>query len=73
MLFKSFTDLTAQEFDDIYNRDIKKDINMSDTKVSKQKEDKEGIIRFFKLEQYTFFMLLIYYRLYMAYILDCFL
>jgi|tagenome__1003787_1003787.scaffolds.fasta_scaffold10300877_1 hypothetical protein len=55
MLFKSFTDLTAQEFDDIYNRDIKKDMNISDTKVSKQKEDKDCVIRFFKLEQYTDF------------------
>ena len=77
-LFKSFTGLTLQEFDDIYNKDIAKRYEKHEIKrLSKRKEDRErkfGAGRPFKLDtRDRFLMLLVYYRLYITYTLTGFL
>ena len=77
ILFKSFTGLTVQEFDDIYNKQITKKYTKHEIKrLSKGKERKRdiGAGRTFKLDvKDRFLMLLIYYRLYITYTLAGFL
>jgi hypothetical protein len=76
-LFKSFTGLSVQEFDDIYNKEIvKKYHNHEFKRLSKRKNRKRsiGAGRSFKLDvKYRFLMLLVYYRLYITYTLAGFL
>jgi hypothetical protein len=81
LLPKSFTGLTVQEFDDIYDKDIAKKYEkheiqrLSKRKGGKNRERKFGAIgRSFKLDvKNKFLMLLDYYRLYITYTLDGFL
>jgi hypothetical protein len=77
LLFKSFTGLTVQEFDDIYDKEITKRYSNYDLKrLSKRKDRKRdtGAGRPFKLDvKDRFLMLLIYYRLYITYTLTDFL
>ena len=77
MLFKSFTGLTVQEFDDIYNKEITKRYDKHENKrLSKRKDRKRdiGAGRPFKLDvKDRFLMLLVYYRLYITYTLAGFL
>ncbi len=79
MLFKSFTGLTVQEFDDIYNKKIAKKYEKHESKrlSCKRKEDRKrkiGAGRHFKLNlKDRFVMLLVYYRLYITYTLAGFL
>jgi len=77
LLFKSFTGITVQEFDDIYNKEITKryqDYELQ--RLSKRKDRKRdiGAGRPFKLDlKVRFLMLLVYYRLYITYTLAGFL
>jgi hypothetical protein len=77
LLFKSFTGLTVQEFDDIYKKEITKRYHDYETKrLSKRKDRKRdtGAGRPFKLDiKDRFLMLLVYYRLYITYTLAGFL
>jgi len=79
LLFKSFTGLTVQEFDDIYNKEIAKRYVKHESKrlSCKQKENRKrkiGAGRHFKLNlKDRFVMLLVYYRLYITYTLAGFL
>jgi hypothetical protein len=77
LLFKSFTGLTVQEFDDIYDKEITKRYNKYENKrLSKRKDRKRatGAGRNFKLDvKNRFLMILIYYRLYITYTLAGFL
>jgi DDE superfamily endonuclease/Helix-turn-helix of DDE superfamily endonuclease len=78
LLFKSFTGLTVQEFDDIYDKEIsKKYAKYEIHRLSKRKKDRErdiGAGRPFKLDlENRFLMLLVYYRLYITYTLAGFL
>ena len=77
MLFKSFTGLTVQEFDDIYDNEITKRYGKYELKrLSKRKYRKRdiGAGRPFKLDlENRFLMLLVYYRLYITYTLAGFL
>ena len=73
ILFKSFTGLTVQEFDDIYNKKITKRYDkydlqrLSSTKRKTVRERKVGAGRPFKLDvKNRFLMLLVYYRLYIT-------
>ena len=67
LLFKSFTGLKVQEFDDIYEREIVKRYDKHEIKrLSKRKTRKRamGAGRYFKLDvKNRFLMLLVYYRL----------
>src|SRR3954469_9713582 len=76
-LFKSFTGLTVQEFDYIYNKEItKRYSNYEIKRLSKRKDRKRdiGAGRPFKLDvKDRFLMLLVYYRLYITYTLAGFL
>ena len=78
-LFKSFTGLTLQEFDDIYNKDIAKRYEKHEIKRLSKRKDRErerklGAGRPFKLDvRDRFLMLLVYYRLYITYTLTGFL
>ena len=72
LLFKSFTGLTVQEFDDIYDKKIAKRYGKYEIqRLSKRNKDRErniGAGRPFKLDlKNRFFMLLVYYRLYITY------
>jgi len=73
LLFKSFTGLTVQEFDDIYNKKIVKIYGKYELqRLSKKKNRKRdiGAGRPFKLDiKDRFLMLLVYYRLYITYTL----
>jgi len=73
LLFKSFTGLTVQEFDDIYNKKITKRYHKYELqRLSKRKDRKRdiGAGRPFKLDlKDRFLMILIYYRLYITYTL----
>jgi DDE superfamily endonuclease len=76
LLFKSFTGLTVQEFDDIYNKEIAKRCvkhviqRLSNKKENRERERKYGAGRHFKLDiRDRFLMLLVYYRLYITYTL----
>jgi hypothetical protein len=80
ILFKSFTGLTVQEFDDIYNKKIVKSYakheiqRLSHKKENRERERKYGASRHFKLDiRDRFLMLLVYYRLYITYTLAGFL
>jgi hypothetical protein len=77
LLFKSFTGLSVQEFDVIYDNQItKKYTNHEIKRLSKGKERKRdfGAGRPFKLElRDRCIMLLVYYRLYITYTLAGFL
>ena len=78
MLFKSFTGLTVQEFDDIYKKEITKRYCKHELKrLSKRKDIKRkfgAVGRPFKLDLANrFLMLLVYYRLYITYTLAGFL
>src|SRR6478735_5566763 len=78
LLFKSFTGLTVQEFDDIYDKEIAKRYdNYEIQRLSKRNKDRErniGAGRPFKLDlKNRFLMLLVYYRLYITYTLTGFL
>jgi hypothetical protein len=77
LLFKSFTGLTVQEFDDIYDKEIAKRYDKYELKrLSKRKNRKRdmGAGRPFKLDlENRFLMLLGYYRLYITYTLAGFL
>jgi hypothetical protein len=80
LLFKSFTGLTVQEFDNIYNKEmvkryVKHEIQrLSNKKENRKRERKYGAGRHFKLgTRDRFLMLLVYYRLYITYTLTGFL
>ncbi len=80
LLFKSFSGLTVQEFDDIYDREIAKRygkyaLKRLSCKIKKDRKRKAGAVgRPFKLDvKNRFLMLLVYYRLYITYTLAGFL
>ena len=80
LLFKSFTGLTVQEFDNIFNTEITKRYSiyeiqrLSKRKDSLKRERDIGFGRPFKLDlKNRFLMLLVYYRLYITYTLAGFL
>ena len=79
LLFKSFTGLTVQEFDDIYEKEIAKryekyEIQRLSYKRKEDRRRKAGAGRPFKLDvKNRFLMLLIYYRMYITYTLASFL
>lgn len=77
LLFKSFTGLTVQQFDNIFDNEIIKRYDKHETqRLSKRKNRERGIGagRPFKLNiKNRFLMLLIYYRLYITYTLAGFL
>ena len=79
LLFKSFTGLTIQEFDNIFDKEITKRYDKHEMlRLSKRKEDRErktgAVGRPFKLDlENRFLMLLVYYRLYITYTLTGFL
>ena len=78
LLFKSFTGLTVQQFDDIYEKEIAKRYDKYEIRrLSKGNKDRErniGAGRPFKLDlENRFLMLLVYYRLYITYTLAGFL
>ncbi len=74
----SFTGLTVQEFDDIYEKNVTKRYTKHEIQcLSKRKDNRErriGAGRHFKLDvKNRFLMLLVYYRLYITYTLAGFL
>ncbi|MDQ6724224.1 MAG: transposase family protein [Thermoproteota archaeon] len=79
LLFKSFTGLTMQEFDDIYNKKIAKRYHSYElkrlSKIKDVRERKAGAGRRFNLDVKDRFLMLlfVYYRLYITYTLDGFL
>ena len=77
LLFKSFTGLTVQEFDDIYDKEITKRYSKYENKRLSKRKNREratGAGRHFKLDvKNRFLMILIYYRLYITYTLAGFL
>ena len=79
ILFKSFTGLTVQEFDEIYKKEITKRYQKHKIKRLSKRKDRErerkfGAGRPFKLDvRDRFLMLLVYYRLYITYTLTGFL
>jgi DDE superfamily endonuclease len=77
LLFKSFTGITVQEFDDIYDKEITKKYTKYEIKRLSKSKDRErdiGAGRHFKLGiENRFLMILVYYRLYITYTLAGFL
>jgi len=78
LLFTSFTGLTVQEFNDIYEKNVTKRYAKHEIqRLSKRQKDRErdiGAGRHFKLDvKNRFLMLLVYYRLYITYTLAGFL
>src|SRR6185437_9863899 len=77
LLFKSFTGLTVQQFDDIYDNEITKRYAKHELqRLSKRKNRKRaiGAGRPFKLDvKNRFVMFLVYYRLYITHTLTGFL
>ena len=77
LLFRSFTGLTVEEFDDIYNKEIEKRYHQHETQRLTKRKSRErsiGAGRHFKLDvKNRFIMLLVYYRLYITYTLAGFL
>ncbi len=79
LLFKSFTGISVEEFDDIYKKEITKKYDKHELKrLSFKRKDRKrgyGAGRPFKLDiQDRFLMLLVYYnRLYITYTLAGFL
>ncbi len=76
MLFRSFTGLTVEEFDNIY-RKMEKRYDHPEIKLLSKRKDREretGAGRPFKLDtRDRFLLLLVYYRLYITYTLAGFL
>ena len=78
-LFKSFTGLTVQEFDNVFQKEITKrygkyEIKRLSNKKYNGKKKIGAIGRHFKLDvKNRFLMLLVYYRLYITYTLAGFL
>src|SRR6476620_5618916 len=73
LLFKSFTGLTVQEFDSIYNKKISKryskyELHRLSSKIKADRKRKAGAVgRPFKLDvKNRSLMLLVYYRLYIT-------
>jgi hypothetical protein len=77
ILFKSFTDLTVKEFDEIYKKEIATRYHKHEIKRLSNRKNREreiGAGRHFKLDtRDRFLMLLVYYRLYITYTLTGFL
>ena len=77
LLFKSFTGLKVQEFDNINDREITKryhDYELQSLSKRKNKNRSTGALRPFKLYvKDRFLMILVYYRLYITYTLAGFL
>jgi hypothetical protein len=77
LLFKLFTGLSVQQFDEIYNKEITKsyhDYELQRLSKRKNRERAMGAGRPFKLDvKNRFLMLLVYYRLYITYTLAGFL
>jgi hypothetical protein len=77
LLFKSFTGLTSQEFDNIFQKEITKRYHKHEIKRLSKRKNREreiGAGRHFKLDLIDrFLMLLVYYRLYITYTLAGFL
>ncbi len=77
LLFKSFTGLTVQEFDDIYKKELSKRYSKHEIKRLSKRKNRErstGAGRPFKLNvRDRLLMLLVYYRLYITYTLAGFL
>ena len=77
LLFKSFTGLTVQEFDNIFDKKITKRYEKHEIQRLSKRKDREreiGAGRHFKLNKRDrFVMLLVYYRLYITYTLAGFL
>ena len=80
LLFKSFTGLTVQEFDSIYNKKISKryskyELHRLSSKIKADRKRKAGAVgRPFKLDvKNRSLMFLVYYRLYITYTLAGFL
>ena len=77
LLFKSFTGLTVQEFDNIFDKKITKRYEKHEIQRLSKRKDREreiGAGRHFKLNKRDrFVMLLVYYRLYITYTLSGFL
>jgi hypothetical protein len=77
LLFKSFTGLTLQEFDNIFQKEITKRYHKHEIKRLSKRKNREreiGAGRHFKLDLIDrFLMLLVYYRLYITYTLAGFL
>jgi DDE superfamily endonuclease/Helix-turn-helix of DDE superfamily endonuclease len=79
LLFKSFTGLTVQEFDDIYEKQMvkkyeKHEIKRLSCKRKENRKRKIGAGRHFKMNKRDrILMLLVYYRLYITYTLAGFL
>jgi hypothetical protein len=75
LLFTSFTGLTVQQFDDIYEKNVTKryakhEIERLSWKRKVDRKRKAGAGRPFKLDvKNRFLMLLVYYRLYITYTL----
>ncbi len=77
LLFKSFTGITVQQFDNIYNKEITKRYAKHEIQRLSERKNRErniGAGRPFKLGlKNRFLMLLVYYRLYITYTLAGFL
>src|SRR4051794_3464311 len=77
LLFKSFTGLSVQEFDDIYDKKLAKKYAKYEIQRLSERIDRKrdiGAGRPFKLDlKDRFLMLLVYYRLYITYTLSGFL
>jgi hypothetical protein len=77
MLFRSFTGLTVEEFDGIYNKEIEKRYPKHEARRLTKRKERErsiGAGRHFKLDvKNRFMMLLVHYRLYITYTLAGFL
>ena len=77
LLFKSFTGLTVQEFDNIFDKKITKRYEKYEIQRLSKRKDREreiGAGRHFKLNKRDrILMLLVYYRLYITYTLSGFL
>jgi hypothetical protein len=75
LLFKSFTGLTVQEFDEIYDEITKRYVKHEIQRLSKRKGRKRdiGAGRPFKLDlENRYLMLLVYYHLYITYTISRF-
>ena len=77
LLFKSFTGLTVQQFDEIYDNEIIKKYEKHEIQRLSKRKNRErdiGAGRPFKLDiKNRFLIVLVYYRLYITYTLAGFL
>jgi hypothetical protein len=73
LLFKSFTGLSVQQFDDIYNKEMELEYPKHEMKRLSYRKDRERSIgtgrRFKLLVKDRIIMVLVYYRLYITYTL----